>query len=123
MWLGSLITHLFCFYLLHTLDLCSFLFIDFRDKEKMRERVRDRETQRGTSICCSTHLCIYWLILVYALTRDYTCNLGVFGQCSNQLLYPSRASSGFLIATPWVWDLPVHVSPPLTNHDVAFLYI
>ena len=38
MWLGSLITHLFCFYLLHTLDLCSFLFIDFRDKEKMRER-------------------------------------------------------------------------------------
>ena len=28
-----------------------------------------------TSTSCSTHLCIYWLVLVCALTRNPTCNL------------------------------------------------
>ena len=28
-------------------------------------------------ICCSTHSCIHWLILVCALPGDQTCNLGI----------------------------------------------
>ena len=43
------------------------------------------ERESETSICCSTYLFIHWLILVCALTRDWTCNLGVIGQHSNQL--------------------------------------
>ena len=34
------------------------------------------ERQRETLICCSTYFCIHWLILVCALTRDQTLNLG-----------------------------------------------
>ena len=30
-------------------------------------------------MCCSTYLCIHWLILVCALTGDQTHNLGVLG--------------------------------------------
>ena len=45
-----------------------------------------------TSICCSTYLCIHWLILVCApTTKDQTHNLGISGQCSNQLSYKARA--------------------------------
>ena len=35
--------------------------------------------ERETSICCSTYLCIHWLILVCALTGDRTRNLGLSG--------------------------------------------
>ena len=34
-----------------------------------RERERKGERERETSICCPTHLCTHWLILVCALTR------------------------------------------------------
>ncbi|KAF6109763.1 hypothetical protein HJG60_010966 [Phyllostomus discolor] len=50
-----------------------------------------RQKERELSICCSPYLCIHWLILVCAFTRDRTCNLGVLGQCSNQLSYRDRA--------------------------------
>ena len=50
--------------------------------------------ERETSTCCSNYLCIHWLILIYALTRDWTCNLGVLGWCSNQLSYPARDKPG-----------------------------
>ena len=50
------------------------LFIDFRERGmwRGRETYREREKvrQRKTSICCSTYLCIHWLILVCALTGD-----------------------------------------------------
>ena len=49
-----------------------FKFILERD-EVEGERERERE------ICCSTYLCIHWLIPVCALTRDQTLNLGVLG--------------------------------------------
>ena len=42
-------------------------------------------------MCCSTYLCIHWLILVCVLTRDQTHNLGTLGRCSNHLSYPARA--------------------------------
>ena len=58
-----------------------------------RERGRGRE--RETSICSSTYLCIHWLILVCALTWDWTCNLGILGRCSNQLRYAARV--GFFV--------------------------
>ena len=41
------------------------------------ERKRKVKKERETLICCSTYLCICWLILVCALTGDPTCNLGV----------------------------------------------
>lgn len=37
------------------------------------------------------HVCIHWLILVCAPTRDWTHSLGVLGQHSNQLSYLARA--------------------------------
>ena len=49
-----------------------------------------KEKKRETSICCSTYLCIHWLLFVCALTEDRTCNLGVSGQRSNQLSYLAR---------------------------------
>ena len=61
-----------------------------------RERGRQRR-ERKTSIC-SIYLCIHWLILVCALTRDQTCDLGVLGRCSNQLSYPARARNWVLWA-------------------------
>ena len=54
-------------------------------------RKREREREEETVICCSTYLCIHWLILVCVLTRDQTCNLGVLGCCSNQVSYTARA--------------------------------
>ena len=35
------------------------------DNKRSREGEREKKT---TLICCSTHSCIHWLILVYALT-------------------------------------------------------
>ena len=49
------------------------------------------ERERERLICCSTYLCIHWLMLVCALTGDRTCNLGTSGRCSNQLSYPAGA--------------------------------
>ena len=48
------------------------------------------EKERETSIYYSTSLCIRWLLLVCALTRDQTWNFGVLGQCSTQVSYPAR---------------------------------
>ena len=69
---------------------------------------------RKILICSSTYLCIYWLILVCALTGDWTHNLGVLGWCSNQLSYPARASHHFLIPPQWVATAAVniHQRPP-----------
>ena len=39
--------------------------------------------EREREICCSTVLCIHWLFLVCALTRDWMCNFGLSGWCSN----------------------------------------
>ena len=55
-----------------------FLVIIFRERGRKRER-------KETSICCSTYSCIHWLLLVYVLTGDRTCNLAVLRQHSNQL--------------------------------------
>ena len=38
------------------------------------------ERRREILICCSTHPCSHWLILVCALTGDQTLNLGASGQ-------------------------------------------
>ena len=48
-------------------------------------------------IYCSTYLCIHWLILVCALTRDQTHNLGVSVQCYNQLSYSARTYTCLLL--------------------------
>ena len=65
-------------------------------------------SEKETSICQSTYLRIHWLILVCALTRDQTCNLGVSGQHSNQLSYQARARRDFLCLgrfKPCIWCL------------------
>ena len=46
--------------------------------------------ERETLICYSTYLCMHWLLLICALTRDQTCNFGTSGWCSNQLSYLAR---------------------------------
>ena len=62
-----------------------FNYIDFREKGM------ERRTERETSICCSTFLCIHWLLPVRALTGDQTCHHGILGRCSNQLSDSARA--------------------------------
>ena len=44
-------------------------------------------SERETSICCSIYSCIHWLVFACALCGDWTHNLGVSGQHSNQLNY------------------------------------
>ena len=61
-----------------------------------RGRGRERERKRETSICCPTYLCIHHLLLVGALIGDWTHNLGLSGQHSNQLSYPARAAGDIL---------------------------
>ena len=60
----------------------SFLKIDFRERKGEKEQER--------SDCCSTYLCIHWLIFVCVLTEDQTHHLGVLGWRSNQLSYLAR---------------------------------
>ena len=67
----------------------KFLFIDFRERKGGGWGENREVEERETSICCSTYLCIYWLILVCALTGDSTRNLDVLGRHSNQLSYPA----------------------------------
>ena len=55
------------------------------------------EREKETSVCYSTYLCVHWLFGVCVLTRDWTCNFGISGQCSNQLSYPARAWNIFYI--------------------------
>ena len=51
------------------LRLHLFLKIDLRDRERPR-------------FCCSTYLCIHWLILACALTGDWTHSLRLLRRCS-----------------------------------------
>ena len=60
----------------------------------------ERETDRQTSICCSTYLCIHWLILVCALTGFRIHNFGISGWCSdNWTTQPGPIHCVFF----WVW--------------------
>ena len=61
---------------------------------KREEGGGDREgrgREGEIEIHCSIYLCIHWLLLVCALTRDQTCNLGISQRPSNQLSYLARA--------------------------------
>ena len=51
------------------LVVACFLFIDFRERKWKKEREKQREKHQ---FCCSSYLCIHWLILGCALTRDWT---------------------------------------------------
>ena len=62
--------------------------IDEGERERERERERDKH-----QFWSSTYLCIHWWLLVCALTGDQTQNLGVLGQCSNQLSYQAMAQT------------------------------
>ena len=67
-----------------------FLLIFFKKLILEREKGQEKE-RKETSICCSTHLCIHWLLLVGALTGVWTRNLGILGQWCNQVSYYVRA--------------------------------
>ena len=62
--------------------------INFRERE-------EGGRERDTLIYYSTYLCIHWLLLVCALTRDWIRNLGLLGWCFNQLSYLYRAFNSF----------------------------
>ena len=71
---------------------------------------------RKTSICCPTYLCIHWLLLVCALTRDQTHNLGVLGQCSNQLSCLTRAKlEGLDVDSLVIEHIQVNKAPKLPH--------
>ena len=56
------------------LQFFNFLFIDYREREK-----RGRERKRERNIDLLFHLFIQWLLLVWAMTGDWTHNLGLSG--------------------------------------------
>ena len=60
------------------------------------EREWKGKRKKETSICCSAYLCIHCLLLLCALTRDRTHNLGIWGWRSNQVSCPARAHCTFL---------------------------
>ena len=66
-------------YLSNVKSFFNFVFIDFRKKERKGEREKN--------INLLFHLCVHWLLLGCALTRDRTHNLGLSGCHSNQLSY------------------------------------
>ena len=90
--------------LIHVLD-CEFftftriwiflyllLILEEGRKEGGWGRQTERERERERDIDLLFHLFrIHSLILVCALTRDWTCNLGILGWCSNQQNYLTRA--------------------------------
>lgn len=71
-------------------------------RERKRGRVEEREEGRGRrkrgggrgreAVCCSSDLCIHWLLLVYVLTGDWTCILSTSRGSSNPLSYPAGQS-------------------------------
>ena len=69
------------------LNYISLLFFNFYLLILEIERNRRRKRERVSLSCRSTYWCIHWLLLVCALTRDRTCNLGVLGRHSKQLGY------------------------------------
>ena len=93
---------------------------------RQRERERERERERDLLICCSTYLCNHWLILACALTRDWTYNLGVSRQCSNQLNYLARVDGALFFGRQSTLELlsvpVVMVSSPLCCFCFTFMY-
>ena len=71
----------------------SFYFLFLLTLERVWKEVGKRERERN--ICFSTYLCSPRFLLVCALTRDWTCNLGASGQHSNQLSYLARVHYSF----------------------------
>ena len=82
--LSPLQGHCLSLFLKHCLSTISFIFLKWE-----------------TSTCSSTYLCINWLILVCALTRDWTRNLGILGPHSNQLNHLARAYLIYLNVPSW----------------------
>ena len=76
------------------------LILEERKLGRERERGRDG-AGRERLICCSTYLCIHWLILVLALTRDQTHSLGVLNDAlTNWATWPGHKV--FWLRAQWV---------------------
>ena len=69
--------------------LLIFLLIDFR------ETGREGEKERETLMCCSSYLCIHQLILLRALTRGWSHNLGASQWHAKELSCAVRAHHPF----------------------------
>ena len=87
----------------------------FLKNDDSKEKGRQREKHQP---CCSTYLCICWLILVRALSGDQTLNLAISGQCSNLLRYLARTISHFNIIM--LQGCPLNVC--LCNHNLYLTY-
>ena len=77
----------------------------FKNYWLILEREKGKGERKKYQFCCSCCSCIHWLILVCALTGDWTHNPGLSGQCSKQLSHPGRAISASCINQVWstVW--------------------
>ena len=71
--------------------MCTPLFTDFRKRDRSRGR-KEGKRDRQTDVDLLFPLHIHWLLLIWTLTRDRTCNPGVSGRCSNELSYPGSTS-------------------------------
>lgn len=65
--------------------------------------------EKEREIDCSTYLCI-WLIIVCALTRNQTENLGIAGRCSNRVTQPGPNLCVWLFLISWSVLQFVHVA-------------
>ena len=72
-------------------------FLEREDKGRREGKEGVKEIEREASSCCCIYLCIHWLLLVCALTGDWTCNIGVSGWYSNYLSYLARAKRVYFL--------------------------
>ena len=71
-----------------------------------RERERERE--------------INWLLTVHSMTRDWICNVLIYGRCSNQLSRPGPGPNSFLYKGHHIFLLVAIIFlVPMTSHSLA----
>ena len=83
-------TYLANFVLIYFIILLSFLNVYLLILERQRQREREKERERNINLLF--HLFMHSFVdSVCALTRNWTCNLGVQGWRTIQLSFPARA--------------------------------
>ena len=75
--------------------------------EALKKLSIDFKRERETSICCSTYLCIHWLLLICALPGDWTRNFGVSGMMLQLTELPGQSLEAVFNQMHDSWCLPV----------------
>lgn len=63
------------------------LWLDYQRDYVIIFKIYWQERESESERFCSTYSCIHWLLLAWALTWNWTCNLAILGLPSNQLSF------------------------------------